>query len=234
MNWIERAKQRGVAGFSLLELMVVVAILGVLAMVAVPRYNIFRARSRQAEAKSNLGVIFTLQESFQIEHERYYNGDGTQWGGATMNTILTRQGYRGGATTTTSGRTCERNKLGFRLANCDSARYGYHVAGADEDEYVVIAYGASDVAGDERIFPGCNGTDATARDATAATYTRPVAVRDLACNTVADTADPAGIAVASTMANIGTQSSFTTGDAWCLDEGRRVENYRDIVEFCDD
>ena len=75
MNWIVRTKKRGVSGFSLLELMVVVAILGVLAMVAVPRYNIFRARSRQAEAKTNLGVIFTLQESFRIEKEVFFDGN---------------------------------------------------------------------------------------------------------------------------------------------------------------
>ena len=59
-NWMKKP----LVGFSLLELMVVVAILGVLATVAVPRFNIFRSRARQAEAKTNLGMIFTLQERF--------------------------------------------------------------------------------------------------------------------------------------------------------------------------
>ena len=223
MNWIERAKKRGTAGFSLLELMVVVAILGVLAMVAIPRYDIFRARSRQSEAKANLGVLFTLQETFRIEHERYYNGDGGAWGGDSMNDATSRQGYRGATT-----RTCQRNKLGFRMANCGEARYGYFVAGADEDEYIMVAYGASDVQGDERVFPGCDGNGTTV-DATTA---RASAVADRACDTTANTADTASARVASTMADIGTESSFSSGDAWCLDQGRQVENYRDIVDYC--
>ena len=70
----EKIKLKTCYGFSLLELMVVVAILGVLATVAVPRFNIFRARARQGEAKSNLGVIFTLQEAFKIDKESYYDG----------------------------------------------------------------------------------------------------------------------------------------------------------------
>ena len=81
---MSRFTTKNAAGFSLLELMVVVAILGVLATFAVPRFNIFRARARQAEAKSNLGVIFTLQEAFKIDKERYYNGDSGHWGGADM------------------------------------------------------------------------------------------------------------------------------------------------------
>ena len=73
---MKSVKLKTYAGFSLLELMVVVAIIGVLATLAVPRFNVFRARARQGEAKSNLGVIFTLQEAFKIQHERYYDGVG--------------------------------------------------------------------------------------------------------------------------------------------------------------
>ena len=232
MNWIEKAKQRGVAGFSLLELMVVVAILGVLAMVAVPRYNIFRARARQSEAKTNLGVIFTLQEAFRIENEQYYDGNGTTWGGDSMNTNGSRQGYRGGGT-----RTCERNKLGFRLANCNSSRYGYFVAGADEDEFLAVAYGASDApatSNDERVFPGCAGGDGTDL-VRAANTTRPTNKQDRQCNLYG----AAGLAPNNSLSPTPLvpswgETSFNTGDAWCMDERRHLENYRDIVEFCDE
>ena len=159
MNWIERAKKKGVSGFSLLELMVVVAILGVLAMVAIPRYNMFRARSRQAEAKTNLGVIFTLQEAFKIEREQFFDGKKDTWGGEDMYTKTANDNADGAGYITKGGtHKCGRNMLGFRMANCAQARYAYLVGQADEDEFLVIAHAYSDRT-QQRIFPGCDGTE---------------------------------------------------------------------------
>ena len=201
------------AGFSLLELMVVVAILGVLATVAVPRFNIFRARARQAEAKSNMGVIYTLQEAFAIDHEKYYNGEGTTtWGGSDMYTDATADGYRGG-----SG-DCKPNKLGFRLANCDKARYRYWIdQTSSERTFLSIAFAPSDAKA--RIFPGCGGTLADGGiDRT--TARKPTA-------TVAGTS-PCLIDGTTTETEMST-----VGDAWCMDHGRNLHNYWDIVEGCD-
>ena len=140
--------------------MVVVAIIGVLATVAIPRFNIFRARARQGEAKSNLGVIFTLQKAFKIDKESYYNGigEGTGgWGGVNMDKA-NGLGYfaDGNAKNCAKGLT---NKLGFRLANCAAARYRYFISDAAENQFLAVAYGKSDVTA-KRIFPGCNGQGA--------------------------------------------------------------------------
>lgn len=208
------------AGFSLLELMVVVAILGVLATVAVPRFNIFRARARQAEAKTNMGVIFSLQESFAIEHESYYNGDNTTWGGTRMNRRQDADGYRGGG----NPPECRANKLGFRLANCEKSRYGYFMGGANETEWLAVAYAPSDTnAGGKRIFPGCDGTQGQGQ---ATAQGQPGASRAGAS---------ANLQCIQTFNNNQTrmQRGAQGGDAWCIDQNRNLENYFDIVERCE-
>src|ERR1700730_3423065 len=50
--------------FTLLELMIVVAIIGLLAALAFTNFIKFQARSRQSEAKSNLKALFTAEKSY--------------------------------------------------------------------------------------------------------------------------------------------------------------------------
>ncbi len=64
-------KRTSQKGFSLVELMVVVAIIGVLASIAIPQVNKFIAKSRQSEAKTNLSSYYTAQKSFQAEYAVY-------------------------------------------------------------------------------------------------------------------------------------------------------------------
>lgn len=64
------------AGFSLVELMVVVAIIGALAMVAVPRVNRFIAKARTSEAQVNLSSIYTFNKNFFVEFQGYTNSLG--------------------------------------------------------------------------------------------------------------------------------------------------------------
>ncbi|MGB8367422.1 MAG: prepilin-type N-terminal cleavage/methylation domain-containing protein [Candidatus Babeliales bacterium] len=49
-------------GFSLIELMVVIAIIGFLAMVGIPSFVKFLAKAKRAEAYMNLSSIYAAQK----------------------------------------------------------------------------------------------------------------------------------------------------------------------------
>jgi type IV pilus assembly protein PilA len=51
-------------GFTLIELMIVVAIIGILAAIAIPNFLSYQARARQSEARTNLGGLYTSEVSF--------------------------------------------------------------------------------------------------------------------------------------------------------------------------
>ena len=58
-------------GFTLIELMIVVAIIGILAAIAIPNFLQYQMKSRQSEAKTNLQAIKTSMVSFQGEQGCY-------------------------------------------------------------------------------------------------------------------------------------------------------------------
>ncbi len=61
----------GSRGFTLIELMVVVAILGVLAAIAIPQYQEFQARSQVAKARMELGSIYKAEQLFHTKWEAF-------------------------------------------------------------------------------------------------------------------------------------------------------------------
>jgi type IV pilus assembly protein PilA len=58
-------------GFTLIELMIVVAIIGILAAIAIPNYLRFQLRSKTTEVKTNLAAIRACEEGYYAEFAGY-------------------------------------------------------------------------------------------------------------------------------------------------------------------
>jgi prepilin-type N-terminal cleavage/methylation domain-containing protein len=66
-------------GFTLIEVMVVIAIIAFLSMIAVPNFMKFLARAKRSEAYMNLSSLYIAQKAYWAEHGTYttnLNGPG--------------------------------------------------------------------------------------------------------------------------------------------------------------
>jgi len=64
-----KLKEQG--GFTLIELMLVVTIIGILSAIAIPNMMSYLAKTKQAEAKAALGGVFTNEQAYDAEFDAY-------------------------------------------------------------------------------------------------------------------------------------------------------------------
>ena len=83
-------------GFTLIELMIVVAILGILATLATGGFLSYQAKTKQAEVKVNLGAIGELAHTYKTEYDTY-NTDWSQIGWDPQKMTRYRYWYNGTA-----------------------------------------------------------------------------------------------------------------------------------------
>jgi len=124
-------------GFSLIELMIVVAIIAFLAMVSIPSFKRFLYKCKRSEAYMNLHAIYAAQKSYWAEHGRYsdaLNGENSI-GWKPEGAIYYTYGFANGA----EGKNYFVGSLGTPSSALSDAK-------ASENSFVVVA--AGDIDGD--------------------------------------------------------------------------------------
>jgi type IV pilus assembly protein PilA len=66
-------KMKNQKGFTLIELMIVIAIIGILAAIAIPQFSAYRRRSYNASANADLRNAATAQEAYYVDKATYTN-----------------------------------------------------------------------------------------------------------------------------------------------------------------
>ena len=138
-------------GFTLIELMMVVAIVACLAMVAVPTFTSFLAKAKRTEAYMNLHAIYSAQKAYWAEHGRYSDvmsgSEGIGWkpegyaGGGGQEKFNYTYGFGHGS----EGVNYFTGKLGASTSHLTTSY-------ADEQGFLVIAAGNITGSGEPDIL----------------------------------------------------------------------------------
>lgn len=130
-------------GFSLIELMIVVAIMALLATLAIPNFMRFLAKAKRAEAYMNLHAIYAAEKAYYAEHNSYSSVLSGQGGIGWK-----PEGYNGGGKN-------EKFHYSYGFGGAEGSNHfsgkldgGQEVARGRADSQGFVAVAAGDIDGD--------------------------------------------------------------------------------------
>ena len=136
----QRSHRWNQRGFTLVELMIVVAIIGILAAIAIPSFLSYQLKSKTSEAKTSLAAIKTASLSFQAERSCFLSVQSSGWPG-TVSASGAQLPWPAAATVPTPGALCINPLSGAPASAIGTfgdvgftpsghVRYNYYLAGS--------------------------------------------------------------------------------------------------------
>jgi type IV pilus assembly protein PilA len=128
-----------IKGFTLIELMIVVAVIGVLAAVAIPSFSAYRMKAKTSEGEINLAAIATSEISYHAEFDTYTAcapDPAAVPSGATVPWVAVNAGF---------------NAIGFAPKD-QNVYFQYAVAGVGLNTFIGTATGDVDGDGNNAVF----------------------------------------------------------------------------------